>query len=141
MGLRLRGLVLLVPCVSVIWIAHWLTPRKAGHGTHEELGLPPCSFLVRTGYPCPSCGLTTSFAAVVRGSLREALLAHPFGPVLFVGTAAVGLCALAELLFGRDFLRFLRPGAWWAVVALVGLLGGWGVKIACGLASGALPAR
>src|SRR5437870_10055475 len=30
--------------------------------THMQLGLPPCEFYRRTGYPCPSCGFTTSFA-------------------------------------------------------------------------------
>ena len=42
---------------------------------------------------------------------------------------------------GRDVLRLLRPGVWWAVVIGVGLLGGWAFKIIHGLATGTLPAR
>jgi hypothetical protein len=30
--------------------------------THTQLGMPPCNFVVLTGKPCPSCGMTTSFA-------------------------------------------------------------------------------
>jgi len=140
-GLRLRGALLGLPCLAVLWAAHSLAPREAGYGTHEDLGLPPCGFLMRTGYPCPSCGLTTSAAAVVHGEFRKAFLAHPMGFVVVAGLAAVGVLGSAELLIGRDFLRFLRPGAWWAVVALAGLLGGWGFKIAYGLSAGTLPIR
>jgi hypothetical protein len=139
--LRLRGALLLAPCAAVICVAAWLTPRQAGYGTHQQLGLPPCSFLWRTGYPCPSCGLTSAFAAMAHGRLAEALRDHPFGPVLFLAVAAVGLCGLAELAGGRDALRLLRPGAWWAVAIFAGLLAGWGAKIALGLASGTLPVR
>jgi len=138
---RLRGALVAVPCLAVLWIAHGLTPRRAGFGTHENLGLPPCSFLAKTGYPCPSCGLTTATSAVVHGQFRAAWFAHPMGFVIVAGLAAAGLLGLGELLTGRDFLRWLRPGAWWAVVALVSLLGGWGFKVAHGLATGALPIR
>ena len=34
-------------------------------GTHQQLGLPPCNFVTLTGYPCPACGMTTSFALLV----------------------------------------------------------------------------
>lgn len=141
-GLRLRGALLFVPCAVVIGLAAWLTPSPAGYGTHQQLGLPACSFLWRTGYPCPSCGLTSSFAAMAHGRIVEALRDHPFGPFLVLALAAVGLCGLAELVGGRDVLiRLLRPGAWWAVAAFAGLLAGWGIKIALGLANGTLPVR
>jgi hypothetical protein len=141
-SLRIRGAALFAPCAAVLCVAVWLTPSSAGYGTHQQLGLPPCSFLSRTGYPCPSCGLTSSFAAMAHGRLAEALRDHPFGPVLVLAVAAVGLCGLAELASGHDVvLRVLRPGAWWAVVATAGLLAGWGIKIAMGMAHGTLPVR
>jgi hypothetical protein len=138
---RLRGALVALPCLAVLWIAYELTPRRAGYGTHENLGLPPCSFLARTGYPCPSCGLTTSFAAMARGDVAAAAVAHPFGAALFVVIAVVGAVGLAELVSDRDVLRRLRPGAWWAIAAVAGLLLGWGAKIALGLANGTLPVR
>lgn len=34
------------------------------------------------GLPCPGCGLTRAFAALVRGDLAAAVLLHPLSPVL-----------------------------------------------------------
>ncbi|HAA49985.1 MAG TPA: hypothetical protein DCE43_09700 [Planctomycetaceae bacterium] len=48
-------------------LAFRLTPNPAGFGTHQQLGLPPCSFQTMFGVPCPSCGMTTSFSHFVRG--------------------------------------------------------------------------
>jgi sugar phosphate permease len=140
-GVRLRGALIAAPCVGIVVLSFCLTPRKVGYGTHEELGLPACSFLQKTGYPCPSCGLTTSFAAMARGDVAAAAVAHPFGAALFVVIAVVGAVGLAELVSDRDVLRRLRPGAWWAIAAVAGLLLGWGAKIALGLANGTLPVR
>jgi hypothetical protein len=140
-SLRLRGLLVAGPCLAALALAFTLSPRKSGHGTHEDLGLPPCQFFMRTGYPCPSCGLTTSFAALAHGQVLDACIAHPFGVMFFVAAVLVCLVGLAELATGRDLLRLLRPGPWWAVVALVGLLGGWAFKIAHGVATGTLPLR
>ncbi|MCA9610613.1 MAG: hypothetical protein KC619_33690, partial [Myxococcales bacterium] len=39
--------------LAVLVTAAMLTPSPEGHGTHTQLGLPPCGFLVYTGYPCP----------------------------------------------------------------------------------------
>ena len=40
--------------------------------THMQLGLPECTFKHVTGLPCPSCGMTTSFALTMRGDLLDA---------------------------------------------------------------------
>src|SRR5262245_30550053 len=61
----------------VLGLARWVTPDERGYGTHEQLGLPPCAFRVVTGLPCPSCGMTTSFAYVVRGQVLVAALTNP----------------------------------------------------------------
>src|SRR5437016_1117396 len=37
--------------------------------THRGLGLPPCTFYEQTRLPCPSCGMTTSFALLIRGDV------------------------------------------------------------------------
>jgi hypothetical protein len=73
-------------------VATQLTPDPAGHGTHTQLGLAPCGFLLMTGLPCPGCGLTTCFAHMVRMEIVDALRASPFGVSLFlVSLAAVPL--------------------------------------------------
>ena len=63
--------------------ARLLQPAPRGVGTHEQLGLPPCAFLHLTGVPCPSCGLTTSFAHAARLHFQEAFFAQPFGLITF----------------------------------------------------------
>jgi hypothetical protein len=64
------------------------TPRKME--THRQLGLPPCSFKTATGgMPCPSCGMTTSFALLVRGDVYNSLRAN------CAGTLLATLCLLA----------------------------------------------
>ena len=75
-----------VPIVvsGLIGAGSYLEPSPAGHGTHLQLGLPPCFFLELTGYPCPSCGLTTSFAHAVRFQFAEALATQPFGLIFFL---------------------------------------------------------
>ena len=139
--IRLRGLALAVPLLAVLAVAATLTPRKAGHGTHEQFGLPPCEFLQRTGYPCPSCGLTTSFAAMAHGQIGEAFRAQPFGVLLSSAVAVLAAAGLGEMLTGRGLIEYLRPGPWWAVLAIAGLLAGWIFKLAAGVANGTLPLR
>ena len=43
-----------------------LQPAREGLGTHQQLGLPPCTFRVLFDRPCPSCGMSTSWAHLVR---------------------------------------------------------------------------
>ncbi|MCZ7677340.1 MAG: DUF2752 domain-containing protein [Sandaracinaceae bacterium] len=45
--------------------------------------------MVYTGYPCPGCGLTTSFAHMIRLEVGGAFTANPFGILLFLCTAAM----------------------------------------------------
>jgi hypothetical protein len=86
--------VLFAGPLAVLITAATLTPSVAGHGTHTQLGLPPCGFLVYTGYPCPGCGLTTSFSHMIRLEVIGAFHANPFGILLFLCTAAMVPLAL-----------------------------------------------
>ncbi len=52
-----------------------------------------------TGIPCPSCGLTTSFAYLVHGSVARAFEAQPFGVILY-GVLCAG--------FGTSFVAVVR---------------------------------
>ena len=56
--------------------------------SHQTLGLPACRFKELTGMPCPSCGMTTSFAFLVRGDLVNSVKAN------WVGTGLAGFCIL-----------------------------------------------
>jgi hypothetical protein len=116
---RIVWFVLFAVPLAVVITAALLTPAAAGHGTHTQLGLPPCGFLVFTGYPCPGCGLTTAFAHMVRLQLFGAWHANPFGIVLFLCTAATIPVAVAGFVRG------------WSVVATLDKL--HAEKIAIGL--------
>ncbi len=136
---RLFMAMLAGPCWAILGIAVALPPRAAGHGTHVQLFGRSCSFLARTGYPCISCGMTTSFAAMARGRVVLAGFAHPFGVVLFLAVLATAAVATWCLVLGRPWPRRLRPKAWWIWAGLAGWLLGWGGKIAMGIAAGQYP--
>jgi hypothetical protein len=68
---------------AVLIIARILQPSAQGIGTHEQMGLPPCAFHHLTGIPCPSCGLTTSFAYAARLDFIASLTTQPFGLIAF----------------------------------------------------------
>lgn len=84
--------------LAVLITAALLTPAGEGHGTHTQLGLPPCGFLVYTGYPCPGCGLTTAFTHMIRLEVLGAFSANPFGIPLFLFTAAMIPLALLGIV-------------------------------------------
>jgi len=71
-------------CVLVLVAAAAIEPDSRGYGTHTQLGLPPCGFLLLTGSPCPGCGLTTAFAYGIRGHWALAASANPLGLALFL---------------------------------------------------------
>ena len=136
------GLVLL-GCLAILSLAAWLKPDPHGFGTHAQLGTGPCGALVMTGYPCPTCGMTTAFAHTVRGQWLRAFWVQPAGFVLALGTIALGGVAGWTVLYGRWprlRLRFVTPYRLFLGL-LVLLLGGWAFKIVVGLAEGTLPYR
>lgn len=128
---KLGGLALSIGASALLAAAFRLAPDPSGLGTHRALGLPPCSFLAATGIPCPSCGLTTSFAALAHGRLDLAAHANPVGILLFALTVLLvpgGLflsargVALRQVFYHRWFDR--------TALALVALwLGSWFVRL------------
>ena len=124
-----RGTLVLIAVgwLAVFGIARWLnpygedgTPRRME--THRQLGLPPCSFAELTKKPCPSCGMTTSFALLAHGDLKNSLAANWVGTLLaLAGVVAVPWCLVAAW---RGQLPFVRSGErllMWAVGLYVGL--------------------
>jgi len=138
---RLRGLLVCAGCAAVLLAGFRVTPAGSGQGTHRQLGVPACSFLVKTGWPCPSCGVTTSFAAMVRGRIALAFKAQPFGVAIFGFLCLLLLVGAAELIWNRSILSELRPGLWWVWVALGSMMLGWGVKALSGYLRGEYPLR
>ncbi len=91
---------------GVTGVAAYLTPRAEGHGTHTQLGLPPCPSVLILDRPCPGCGLTTSFTHSVHGQIAEAFSANPLGPILyllFTASALVGgWCYFKKIKFDTN---------------------------------------
>src|SRR5688572_24402045 len=73
-------------CLVALAGALLLKPSPTGVGTHEKLGFNRCHFLYRTGLPCPSCGMTTSFAWFVRGNVLASFYTQPMGTALATAT-------------------------------------------------------
>ena len=71
-----------------------LHPDPHLHGTHTQLGLPPCLCVVLFGRPCPGCGMTTSITNLVHGHFIDAFRAHPFGPLMYLLYTASAFAAL-----------------------------------------------
>ncbi len=131
-GHRLGALALAIASLAVLVVGASLQPDRAGHGTHTQLGLPPCGWAVLLGYPCPTCGMTTAvclaaharpleaFATQPAGALIAVLLAATFWVCLYI--AATG-SSLGERMLGLLTVRSL----WW--IAGAGLAA-WAYKIA-----------
>jgi hypothetical protein len=135
LGDRLIGLALLLPSATMLTIAAFLPPNPSGLGTHRAMGLGSCTFLSLTGWPCPTCGMTTTFALAMHGHVGQALLNQPFGFVLWLCTVLGAAAGLGDLVLARGLLRklwdrVLEPyEGWLAGGILVGLLAGWLYKL------------
>jgi len=115
---------LLFACPMVV--ATQLRPASSGLGTHQQLGLPPCSTRVLFGVRCPACGMTTSWAHLVRGDFVASMKTNPGGTML-------GLIDIS-LIFGLAFLaglpqwparKWLVALAWALAMAIAVALADW----------------
>jgi hypothetical protein len=80
--------------LAVTGIGMALKPAAEGHGTHQQLGFPPCPSVLLFNRPCPGCGLTTSFTRLLHGDLTGAFDAHPLGPLMYLLYTTVAFIAL-----------------------------------------------
>jgi hypothetical protein len=103
---RLSLLMIGALLAGVFAVAFYLNPYDADGtprtmSTHTQLGMPPCNFVVMTGKPCPACGMTTSFALLVRGDLAASLRANWAGTLVAVLWALTMVWAVASGIKGR----------------------------------------
>jgi len=87
--------------LALLATAAWLTPSPRGLGTHQQLGLPPCTIVAWFGIRCPSCGMTTAWAHLLRGQVVSALRANAGGAMLALAAAVCGPWLLGSGLRGR----------------------------------------
>lgn len=112
-GVMLAGLLLL----GLLFATRWLTPDTRGLGTHEQLGLPPCGFYVWWGIPCPSCGMTTSWAWLVQFEFAEAFRQHSGGALLGLFSLGLGLWCVFSAMRGSWIGGWPSSLAWAVVMA------------------------
>ncbi len=118
-----------------MWFLTWLGITSVGiflhpdvhlHGTHRQLGLPACPSVMIFHRPCPGCGLTTSFTAMVHFDFATALRAHLMGPLLYglftVSAIICGWCWYRKIKFDTDTKPFN-----WALGIFVGVFLLYGV--------------
>ena len=120
-----------VGLLALLGVAAALEPDPRGYGTHQRFGLPPCTFRVLFGRRCPTCGMTTAWACLVRGQLSGALRAN-VGGTLLAALAAVGApWLLGSALRGR-WLGWTPTDtvlAWLAVAVALITLVDWGLRL------------
>lgn len=113
-------------------LAASLEPDPRGYGTHQRLGLPPCTFQILFSLKCPSCGSTTSFAHFIRGEWLASIRANPAAFGLAVMSAAMVPWGILSTWLGRTW-RVERPATVfvWLLSGVVTLsLLQWVVRIA-----------
>lgn len=98
---RLLLVVVGTGLLALLALAIYLPPSERGYGTHQKLGLPPCSFQQLFGTRCPSCGMTTAWSNTVRGRLIEAVRANSAGMVLCLAAMVCMPLMLASGIRGR----------------------------------------
>ena len=123
----------------VLTLAFTLNPYDADGNprtmaTHTQLGLPPCNFVTLTGKPCPACGMTTSFALLMKGDVLNSAKAN------WVGTGLAATCLLAvpwavgSAMRGRYFAigSFEKASTVGVIVLLVAMFSRWGAVLLTG---------
>lgn len=128
---RLTALGVVAGCVAILGVAAWIDPNPGGVGTHRQLGFGACGFLLTTGLPCPTCGMTTSFAHTVRGQLFSAFWSQPAGALLALLTAGLALLGVVVAITGRRLeVNWYRINPMRVMVGcIVIFLGSWVFKI------------
>lgn len=131
-GERLAWAAVALACLGVLVLAAGLKPSSSGAGTHKQLGLSECGWVIAFGKPCFTCGMTTAFAHAADARLDKSFAAQPMGALLVVVVAAGvwvgGYIAATGSTVGRRCAGLLAPRLlWWYGAALAGA---WAYKLA-----------
>ena len=117
---RLGAALIAAGCLAVLAAARFVVPTPSGVGSHCQLGLAPCGFYERTGYPCPTCGMTTAFAYMVRGQIVRSFITQPAGALAALACTALGLAAAFGAVTGSRFDRIIITiEFYWLRIALL----------------------
>jgi hypothetical protein len=128
---RVYAAIVALACLTLLAFGAGLAPNTAGHGTHTQLGLPPCAFAAVLGKPCATCGMTTAVSTAASGNLPKALAVQPFGAGLAVAAASAFWISVYSAATGSRVWKaatpLLRPKPMLIIAGL--LLASWLYKI------------
>ncbi len=112
-------------------LARSLEPDPRGFGTHQRLGLPPCTTRALWNLPCPGCGMTTCFAHFTRGQLLPAMRANLAGVLLAIVCAtAIPWCLWSAWQGRMWWVEEPSQSLMWLLLALMGAaLLEWGLRL------------
>lgn len=127
---RAIGFLFVVVALTPLLISGRLRPNAQGLGSHQQLGLPPCSIRVLWGIRCPACGMTTSWAWFMRGRWVESAHANVGG--LLLALSALAVIATGAIMIYSNRLpgpRVIDWAAWLSVTIAVVTLIQWGWRL------------
>jgi hypothetical protein len=129
-GDRAVAAAVLLAGIALVYVLGQVAPDARGHGTHEQLGMQPCSWPEQMQAPCPTCGVTTAATHLVHLSPVRAVGTQPFGAALAAAGIALAAWAAFCLLAQRSFMALLvrLPYGTIALGSLALLLAAWGYK-------------
>lgn len=129
--LRWLSLAAGILCLALLIVAWQLSPESAGLGTHQQLGLPPCTVVAMWGIRCPACGMTTSWSWLTKGYLQNAAIANAGGTLLAI-IALVYVPASCYFFFVGKATK----GQWFSMamaislgIAMLATFCQWGMRI------------
>ncbi len=126
--------VLAIGLAMPLAAARLVEPDSRGYGTHQQWGLPPCTFVVLFGQRCPTCGGTTSWAHLVRGQPLRAIQANAGGALLGTLDLVAVPWLFLSAIWGQWLVRAPSStvAAWLAIGTFAIMLIDWGVRLLAG---------
>jgi len=140
--LRIRAVIVLLFVTGLLGTAIYLNPTRLESPFHNGYSfLSPCGFLYRTGYPCPTCYMTRSFAYMMHLRPDKAFLAQPFGAALCLMVIYLGWGAINVLYTGKAWrpFWFYWSRRWLFLGLVAAFLAGWIFRLLYGMITHEFP--
>lgn len=115
---------------GLLGVAATLDPSPSGLGTHQQLGLPPCSMRLMLGIRCPACGMTTSWAHFMHGEWLSSIQVNIGGFLLALYVIWFSFVLAKPLWTGQAPSLEVQK---WAAICLAGIaviaFVNWGIQM------------
>jgi len=128
---RIHAIGVALAALILLSVAFVLRPSAEGIGTHQQLGLPQCGWILAADIPCPTCGMTTAWSHTVRGEFIAAFMTQPLGMLLALAAffVFIGGCVTACTGYSFQPLLYRFPPSRIFLLLIVLAVAAWGFKI------------